>query len=351
MIKSWKIQYLIQMSQKYNRYIDYLRLNISMSQTDNPLIPYFLSIKSKLDFNNSNVYIDNNAQLDTPITWQKVGLMHWIGIIWSIAYNGKSIPIMIIQEYYDANKKLLKSWWKIDYYGQFWRLTELWLINTMFFDENIKDLEVSRIDYKFDFMNYKPNRQANGYIQYDYFLTRSNQLTRKHWTISENWKNKLIHSWSLWDKENKTCVIRGYDKLKDSEAKGKTFLYLDYFDFKTVFRVEFEYWVKFCKGFTFSDLALLIQKIENNTWFKEYKTIGKEYYTYEKIDFNDSLERVRFIKYFQWYAKTLIRNWINPYLYIDNQMTKNGFEPYEINHYKNNTGVYITDNTWNVNYN
>lgn len=344
MIAPWKIQYLIWMSEKYNKYIDYLRLNISQYDDENWICKLFERKNLLLDTDNSNMCIEYMHHFD--VTFQKVNLPHWLGIIWSIAYNGKSMPVFIIQKYSKHNQKLLKSWWKIDYYGQYFRLMELWIIKDFFFADMVKKLEISRIDYKLDLFNYRPNQSTTWYVKYDYFITNKSSFVRQHWTFDLNGKNKNIHSWSIWNKENKTCVIRWYDKLKDSEAKGKTFLYQDYFDFETVFRIEFEYWIKFCKGFSFDRLDALVKKIENNIWLNYNAQKEKEYFTYEKLDFSDSLERVRFLKYFQWYAKTLIKNWINPYYYIDNQMTRQWFQEFEIYYYKNKPEQYITEN-WN----
>lgn len=338
MLKKNQINYLLNKSDKYSSYTDYVRCDIKNIKENQPFINYFDFKNSLLDFDNSNIACEIIDWFN--ITFNKVNLNNWTGLIWSLVYNETSIPVFIILEYYKHNKKKFNSWGKIDFYGQFCRLKELWIIKDYFFKKHIENMPLTRYDWKIDLFNLW---LKNWYVKYEYFCDRVNKLVETNWKIWKEmdlftkWNKSKIHSWKLWNKENKTSLLRWYDKIKDTQVKWKFALYGDYFTFKSVFRLEWEFWVKFCKWHTLKEIEKLLIKINKFLKIDIELYRGKFYFTYEKLDLSDEIQKLRYFKMFKWYLKWVIENNINPYQFVDSMMLQKWYTMQNIKYLKQHT--------------
>lgn len=400
MLKNWKIDYLINNSEKYTTFCDYLRFTIpfwdyeknSQIEKLQEIKKYTDKIKFIKNFNAEwvknkkfwckdiywkdvifegdymwrgakreektevwkllkafyyrifyNIDDDNSNYQIVKIWWHSITMQKKVFgngscIIGSVVYMGESHPVFIIEEFNIYTKKMTGAWGKMDFYGAFWRLYEVWFLEKWCWmsEKWLSWLEISRFDYKIDLWNYKKSK--NGYVSMNYFFDEREKATAEYGflekkEIKKYWKWLKIHSWKIWSSDNKTCVIRGYDKKKDSEKKWKFALYGDYFEGNNkVFRLEWEFGNKFCKEYQFENFNQLQNKIEKYLRLKKEKFEWKFYHTYEKVDLSNEVQATRYFKSFEGYLKGLIDNNINPYQFVDRVMKKKWFSEKEVDY-------------------
>jgi len=294
----------IRKADKVETWIDRLRFSINWP------VRYFERIMELLDKDNSNVYIDEERW----ISWVKLRLFSWDCLLWSTVYKWVSVPIILYNVFDDERWRQYKSYWKIDLYGMYWRLVELWWIwwdfIESFFEEDEKDIlhysNITRMDYKIDLF-YKD----------DVSLPDPKELLkiRKNSKLSLNvmWSEEIESRW-YWSKSSKRVYLRVYDKLKDTEVKWKYVFYEDYFNYKRVIRIEFELLNHFCKWYKYKDYLQLVEKLRDSM---KVKYLWKVFYEYnDEPDFNRVIERVRYFKDFVWRWYRILENGYNPFVIL-----------------------------------
>jgi len=318
MPRSDVIKNAIKNSDNYSSDLDYLRLKIDF--VNKWIIQYFYSIVKMLDTDNSNFAILSDFWVD--ITYTKCQLNLWYWLIASVSYFWVSVPIFIIVEY--SNKTFLNAWWKIDYYGSFYRLKDIWFLDSYLFWDLISSCVITRIDYRIDFFN----KSKDFVLSYEPFVVYKKSKVETHKT---DW---YINSWRIWNKNNRAVIVRGYDKKLDISVKWKFRLFWDYQDFQSVFRLEYEFWYKFCCQYSFSDLDKLVSKAKTRAWLSdEFK--WKYLIAYEKIDLSDEFKRTRYCKVMSSYIKNALMNWINVYDFVGVELEKMWISEEEIVKIKN----------------
>ena len=321
-------------SENISFWFDYLRLKI-----DNVKCKIFhihKHIINRLDFDNSNYLHFDDFWYD--LTAQKIKLSNWIGLIISYSFYWVSIPIYIYLEYFDIYRTLFNSIWKIDFYWSFFRLKEIWEFNDDFiFWDLLNWFEITRVDWRIDFFNYKKRA-----ISQEIISSRKNTRLQTYMT---DW---YINSWRYWNKDNKTIVVRWYDKKLDISKKWKFRLYWDYQKFDNVFRLEWEFLNKFCKWYTIDTFSDLENKIKTYIWLDNNYT-WKYFYSYNKLDLRDEFSRTKYCKVMSSYIRNALMSWINVYNYVDIELDKLWFSKIDIEKIKNNS-INILD-TWYFNKN
>ena len=298
-------------------WIDYLRVSI-----DSP-ITYFSEILDNLDYENSNFFIDT----DNYITWAKIRLNHWPAIIGSIVYEWVSVPVLLYNEFDDHNQQMLKSFWKIDFYGAYRRLIELWFLEPNFVEKLIrtKDSEdmdillysnITRLDYKIDLF-YKKKVKIPHYKKL-LKIRKNSKIWNKHISKTnikeEVLKWEELQSWAYGSKSAKRVFLRVYDKLADTEAKWKYMLYQDYYNYESVYRIEFELLNHFCKWYKYVDYQDLVEKFWNSI---DVRYLGKVFYDYNSEPNLEAIEkRIRYFKDFIWRWERIAEKGFNPFLIL-----------------------------------
>jgi len=302
-INKFKTVKILKKCETFFHGIDYLRINFD------EYIPFFVKYFGKLDFDNSNFLFDEF--LDTRITYQKVQLSVWPSIIWSVEFQWYPVPIFAYSLF-----QTIKTWWKkakVDFYWSLFRLIHIWEIPHNFIDEFLKfypikwdELNISRIDYCIDFMWEK--KLVN---------KRSDLIEEKH--ISNTMKKirdcAEYTNRAVWSKKTKRVYIRFYDKLADSKSKNKFLLYADYFNYKSVERLEFEFGFKFTKWYTYNNLEQLENKITILLGIYQWivgKIYPKEYKYDPKLWLND-YNKIPYVKQFCKRWEFLKNAWLDPF--------------------------------------
>lgn len=290
--------------------IDYLRVVLDVN------IDFLDDVSSKLDFDNSNFYI-----YEDYLTFVKVPLKDGTALLCSVSYNWIPIPIFVYVDFYFANKELFKSFWRLDLYGSYFRLLELWYIQPDFikelFKEEYKKIEESRItrlDYKIDFF-YNRSKKIPEIKDFVKFVKK-----RKNWKLNENWWLKFeeyrvwknIISWSYGSRWSKRVFLRVYNKLIDVEKKWKMGLYKDYLDYKKVIRVEFELLNHFCAWYTYKTQHYLVQKFWDNLRSKEIWKIYEGWKNKKWIIKN----KIKYFNDFWLRGKNIALSWFNPFMIL-----------------------------------
>lgn len=285
--------------------IDYLRFALS-----SPMLE-FERILDILDHENSCEYHDQ----ENWFSYFKEDLKMWRGLKMTKSYCGLSIPVLLYNPFDEKTRLLQKmetKFWRIDFYGSCFRLIEIGLLPYNFVDIIIKNNcdyfpRITRVDFAMDFFSKDivsmPTMED----------TIPNLNSRSVVKQQGKWSN--ITSWSAWSRDSGRVIIRMYDKLLDLSWKWKFFYYQDYTQRKTVHRLEFEFWSSFTRGFDYSTLNLLLEKIDNVIWGK--KIVWSIFYDYDpKNDFLDEEYKKRFLASFVKKAQKLFDAWINPYLEV-----------------------------------
>lgn len=319
---------------------DYLRVKIEEEN-----IYIFQSLLDKInltDFDNSNFIVEYYN--DHKVTFFKSYSPKGEVYIWTIIYKDTSVPICVLEKNNNKQKEFTKQWGGFVLYGAYFRLLDIWYIKKDLkwlygqFYNFIKDLEISRADYRFDFFTNDENKKImtpwyvtdlrkNTKIFYDTIWgekTIKNKKGKK-WKKSKQLTNRnkvlwQITGWRLWSRKAKRYLIRAYDKLLDSEKKGKFGLYADYFEYKKVYRVEYEFLNSFCKWYTVKNLKELTQKIYWLLWFNE--RIWTLFKTYDKLDLTDIQARFKYADTTKGYMTNCITSWINIIWLLEEAFTK-----------------------------
>jgi len=308
-------------SEKISFWIDYLRLKID--DVECRLISINKNLKKLIDFDNSNYIVFDEFGFD--LTAQKIKLSNWDWLIYSYSYFWVSIPLFIIIEYWTQYKEMFNCWWKIDFYGQYFRLLELWEFESNFvFGEIINNNEITRIDYRIDFFNFKDK-----VISSDIIDSRSNARFQSYKTQG------FINSWKFWNSTNKTVVVRWYDKKLDISKKWKFRLYWDYLNFNNVFRLEWEFLNSFCKGFSLQNLWDLVDKCRSYIWIDINDKNIKYFTSYVKLDLSNEFARTKYCRVMSSYIREALKNGVNVYDYVDEELIKIWLDKTKIYNIKN----------------
>lgn len=306
-LKTWVLETLIWNSSKFSFWIDYLRLKIT--DVKSPLIHKIKNLSNLLDYDNSNYWIFSELWYD--LTYHKIKLSNWKWLIFSYSFFWVSVPLFIVIEYSIEHKSLFNSWWKLDFYWSYFRLKEVNEFTWFLFWDFLNDYQITRIDYRIDFFNYK-----NKIIDKSVINSRINSREVLYKT---NW---YINSWKFWNSLNKTIVVRWYDKKLDISKKWKFRLYSDYNNYDDIFRLEWEFLNRFCKWFTLSSLYLLVDKCKSYIWFNWFSDYSKYLSSYNKLDLSDEYQRSKYCKVMSSYIKEALKNQVNVYDFVDIELWK-----------------------------
>lgn len=187
----------------------------------------------------------------------------------SVVWRDTPVPIMRISLYdeWSAFQKNNKMEWRVDFYGELFRLQEItggafsiaYILHYLLWDYAypiFHKSHITRYDYKIDFFAPKGNRWllAKELFQvtratewYKSFTFKSqNQpygIMSKDWKETYTWRKTV----SLSKGKSKWINTRFYHKKADIRAKGKEFLYHDYMEHEgEVRRFELEFNSQFC---------------------------------------------------------------------------------------------------------
>lgn len=282
---------------------DYLRLSY---KDKSDLVEYYIE---NLDTDNSNFATDTICWID--FTVQKWYCLIWTTLTYSCSYNDISVPCFQFVKFDEKTSYHFKGYWKLDFYWSFFRLLDIWFfdksifikIKNLFSEDNPK---VTRFDYRIDFFSYSEKKVPSAVDILWYIHTQSNCIDYKKWTV--------ITDWICWSKKNWRYAIRYYDKLEDTNKKTKVFLYQDYYKFKSVHRLEFEFQRNFLRGFTFYDFFdwLIENKIEGVLRINDKLFKWTMFYEYEEDFRITDKNRVPYLKRYSTMTKRLAKNGINP---------------------------------------
>jgi len=127
-------------------------------------------------------------------------------------------------------------------------------------------------------------------------------------------RGEELQSWAYGSKSAKRVFLRTYDKLADTSAKWKYMLYKDYYNFESVYRIEFELLNHFCKGFKYIDYKELVEKFWNSL---DCRYMGKVFYEYNQEPNLEQMEqRIRYFKDFIWRWETILKQNFNPFVVL-----------------------------------
>jgi hypothetical protein len=289
---------------EYSHWIDYLSYWIIDSKI---IEPFFTNRIFNLDTDNSNFWVIN--YIDELLSIHKYKSPTWDSYQFSVTFESISIPIFVINEYSDKQSEFCNnSWGIIHFYWAYFRLIELWHFSDEFIrsiNKNFVSCPISRMDYRFDFCSYK-----------EYSIPKVKQVLpniRKNKKLNEHWTSNHLESWDVWNKQNKTVFIRCYNKLLELWWNiKKNYLYSDIDKFKSFYRLEYEFWNKWCAWYLWIDIDKLIDKAFNTSWLEPNKFKWNQYKPQVALDLTDKIERLRYIKIFKSMAKNLKNNGLDP---------------------------------------
>jgi hypothetical protein len=295
---------------EYSHWIDY----ISYWIFERKIIEIFFTDRIfDLDTDNSNFWVVKFH--DELLSITKYSAPSGEAYLFSCTYETISIPIFVITEFSTAHSSFCNNQRGIThFYGAFYRLIELWhfsddfliKINTIF-----QDCPITRLDYRFDFCSFE-QKQTLPLPEEVLPNIRSNKKRRLYY----RWAR--IQSWDVWNKDNKTIFIRLYNKLDELWWNiKKTYLYSDVDKFNSFYRLEYEFWIKWCAWFLWKDVDELVQKAFSTSWLEKNWFHWNLYKPTLALDLSDKIDKLRYIKIFRSMAKNLKKNWVNPYLIIE----------------------------------
>ena len=321
-----KIKKLIKWALKISMWVDFLRFKL------NEKINLFHDKIKILDTDNSNfanLFFD-----DVTLTWIKVTTRTGVWLVLTTPFRWIAVPIMYYEEYNKNTSELTKCHWKIDLYGSYFRLIDIEqiFIGNIFKPLNSGDFAyilyefnknnlITRLDYRIDFFYNDEKKKL--FTPWKVTKLRNNGKIENHYT----WET--LDSRRLWDRKNKNYFIRGYNKLLDSEKKWKFWLYSDYFDFKRVYRLEYEFLNHFCKPTTLKDYEILKAKIQN--FFHLWKLDYSYYKTKHKTILKTVFEKMKYSRNTKAYIKWCIENNINIFTLLEEVLEDLWYSEKEIN--------------------
>lgn len=317
--------------EKWWCWFDWLRCKI-LDSNDLSNFEDWLSKLTAADYDNSNFITIYNQ--DHNITFVKIQWSKWTIYMWSIIFRDISIPICVLEINSKYQREFTGQLWWFLLYGSFFRLVDIgyinsntWWIKDIIYSK-ISDLYISRVDYRFDFFTNQKNKKLP--MPSSIFNVRAN--TRIF--FDTNWKIKQkkaiwdVTGWRSWSKSSKRILIRAYDKLLDSEKKGKRLLYADYFEWAKVHRVEYEFLNSYTSEYRVKQLNKLKLKIYWTLWFSP--KIWNEFITYDKVDLSDIQNRFKYSYTTKWYMKNCLSNWINLFGLLDDVFQQSWYSVNEI---------------------
>jgi len=337
-LRKSSLERLTREASTYNHWVDYLNIIVNTELM-------FWERYTLLNTTNTNdSYIDWElfTYTLTKDTKKKQSTL-WV----NISINDIPYGIIKITDY--------REWWCMEHMYSIsilwtcFRLIEMWEIESLndllidIFDEydceQIDWSYINRMDYKTDLLFDKEWRKApriSTLVQcredaktqdfsisekdhHDYL--RAVTAIRNWQALSMNNITKMSEwnycTWRrVWTKKNKSMMIRLYEKKRDSVSKGKYWLYGDYFNYWTVWRVECEFQDFFCRRedknrYTYWTLSELIDKAQS--FFGLGKKRLKQSYLYRP---NPNLKKID-LKYKKNYCKRwerILNNTENPYI-------------------------------------
>ena len=308
-IKKKAIQHRIKNCEQWITWSDYLKLSMKWELE-------LINKRSMLDIDNSNYGHFNWLLWKYTITRDS----HKWDTLYKLIYSPfdeslpSSIPILKF-EIYTNGKSFIEGKTIIMFYSSVFRLIQMWYVKsidallldiTTQGDLNLlKQARITRIDWHIDWMyDIKKEVCKHDLIvdfrkdthQSIYKLPRSEQENyeniaqairiadkAKDWnkvhfkSIKLTKENDILTWWTIWKRtsDNQRILIRMYDKLLDTIAKWKVGLYQDYFEFKTVNRLEVQFWIKFFDKeknkaiYTFEDLEEAYRKCRCFMWLEK----------------------------------------------------------------------------------
>lgn len=281
--------------------IDYLRFNFQQK------IPYFDRILNSLDYDNSNIFFDEN-----DFSYTKIPLTTWPALIISVSYENKPVPFMM----YNVFTSWIKSSYsRIDFYGAYFRFEEIGFFPLGWRSTFIKELTsenptITRIDYCFDLfyddLKLLPKPK-------EVLPTLKTKLKRWLYTFSNGWKEE---SRASWRSSSKNIIVRMYDKLVDLDKKGKFFLYDDYQKWDTVHRFEVQFWPSFCRWYRLDTFDYLMWRIGSIFRISSLSDNSAFFYSYARNTKITDYSRLFYTKQFVWRSQKFFDSWINPYLIL-----------------------------------
>lgn len=226
-------------------------------------------------------------------------------------------------------KKLNSKITTRDYFIVYWSAFQLFELN-----EIIDFIDTYLLLDSVDLSKWKRN---NTLKRFDLALDLKKNILEivKNFTkLTQKWAKFYWESWKLetkyiWDKQirnNKSLVIRLYDKIEDIKKKNKQMLYPDYLLEENITRIEIEFRQELLKEFKLNQLLdrsyifnLFIKYIEKHTKiFEKLKTedVDKLKRLNKKVNLDDlrydQIVRNKYISAFLWYSKTLLKIWVCP---------------------------------------
>lgn len=283
---------------------DYLRLSyIHWSE--------FIEEKlSLLDCDNSN--FGTCTFDDVVFTFQKLPTPLWMWLIFTCSYNDVSVPVFEYVKFNENTSFLTWRYWKLDFYGAFFRLWEIWyfdsdsMLSLICFYINSEDPRITRYDYRVDYFSRFNSVPVESWKRLLDMRSDSKVYSDCVWDVLTNWL--------VWKKDTGTYCIRLYNKLLDTDIKDKLFIYQDFFNYKTVQRLEFEFQRNFLKWFTLDDYFdwSIKNKIESILWINGDLWSGAICYKYNSSDEITDKNRSSYLRRFNKMSIKLQKNWINP---------------------------------------
>ncbi len=217
-----------------------------------------------------------------------------------------------------------------DYFKVYWSAFQIMELN------EIIDFISTYVDI--DYVDWKKWKKVSTLKRFDLAIDLKKNITEdiipNFWELKQKWTKYFWNSWELetyyiWEykkRENKSFLIRIYDKIKDIKKKWKQKIYPSYLLEKDITRIEIEFRSEIIKFFNINQLLdksyifnLFIKYIEKHTnIFEKMKTqdINKLKRLNKKIDLedlkNNQVLKDKYIGSFLWYSKTILKIWICP---------------------------------------
>lgn len=304
----------------FSHWIDYITFwVINHSQIEN----FFTDRIYDLDWDNSNFWVVQVA--DEILSIKKFKASTGDAYQFFCTYNTISIPIFEITQFSASQSEFCNNQWGvIHFYGAYFRLIELDYLTDMFISavqSPFYNSPLARFDYRFDFLQKKEN--INDETQKIDIPTPEQVFPR----IRKNKKRKYyytwprLQSWELGNKTNKTIFIRLYNKLDELDWNlKKLYLYSDIKKYSSFFRLEYEFWNKWCAWITGKDISKAIQKSFKTSWLEPTDFTWNLYKPRTFLDLSDELHKLRYIKIFTSMGKNLHENGICPYTILNEKL-------------------------------
>mgnify|MGYP006991943052 CR=1 FL=1 len=263
-----------------------------------------LEFFEKLPLNNTNKDSYKFFWEWNEINISQISIDCWKSYHVSIVWNDSIVPLFLYTIFWNRKWFDYKSYWAFTIYGSAWKWSLMNQINLdNFIQDNfghvlfeiVNNSQLTRVDYRFDLCS---KEKMN--LPWPFFVNPRHNVKFdvhfKWWKkLFKNEKAKLwifkdfdfdYESWGYWSKRCDRIYIRMYDKLIEAKKMWKLMLYNDYFQYKTVHRLEFELLNKFNRGYMFKDINWLVKKLRQLLLLDTDKFTGNIYYTPPVVEKN-----------------------------------------------------------------